>query len=32
MLNCGYYLYISYKEDIGLYFKSKSANQLLGKF
>ena len=30
-LNCGYYLHMSYKEDINLYFKSKSANELLAE-
>lgn len=30
-LNCGYYPWVSYKEDINLCFKSKSANELLSK-
>ncbi len=30
-LNCGYHPHISYKKDINLYFKLKSANKLSTK-
>ena len=30
-LNCGYYPWVSYKEDIDSYSKSKSANELLAE-
>ena len=30
-LNCGYYSWVSYKEDINPYSKSKSADELLAK-
>ena len=30
-LNYGYYLRVSYKEDVNLYFRSKAANELTKK-